>query len=73
MKVPTVVELVHLGLAHPLPVPKGGTVTYRVSDEGHRLMGEAMRANALAAIADGTAAWTQPPSAANRWWTEIHE
>jgi hypothetical protein len=58
--VPSVAELVHLRLATARTVKGIGTV-YHVSDAGHRLMGEAMRANALDAIANGESAWTPPP------------
>jgi hypothetical protein len=44
--VPTVVELTHLGLATARNVKGVGTV-YVVSDRGHAVMGDAMRANAL--------------------------
>jgi hypothetical protein len=45
--VPTVAELEHLGLAHrDTGGQKGQVARVFVTDEGHRLMGEAMRANA---------------------------
>jgi hypothetical protein len=60
MHVPTLAELVHLRLATARTV-KGIGVVYEVSDAGHALMGEAMRANALAAIEAGEADWSPPP------------
>jgi len=48
--VPTVVELAAKGLAHMRPGGKGQMSHYHVSDEGHRLMGEVMRRNALEAL-----------------------
>jgi len=61
-----------MGLARAVTVPKVGT-KYVVSDEGHALMGEVMRRNAQEAIARGDGDWVQPPSAGNRWWTEVHQ
>jgi hypothetical protein len=46
--VPTVAELVGMGLAWPdRSVRKGQVARIHVSDEGHALMGERMRARAL--------------------------
>jgi len=58
--VPTVAELVHLGLARPAAIVKGQAQAFVISDAGHALMGEAMRANALEAIARGDGSWTPP-------------
>ncbi|WKW87103.1 hypothetical protein SEA_NICOLE72_66 [Microbacterium phage Nicole72] len=71
--VPTCEELVRMGLARAVTVPKVGT-KYLISDEGHALMGAAMRANAQEAIARGEGDWVRPPSNENttRWWTEPH-
>jgi len=69
--VPTVLELVELGLAKEVVrmVPAGKTgkkfrreVTHWISPEGHALLGERMRENAEAAIARGEGDWVQPPS-----------
>ena len=35
---------------------------WRITDKGHAMLGEAMRRNALEAIAAGVGDWTQPPS-----------
>lgn len=71
--VPSVADLITLGLAHAdRATPKGGMSRVHVSDEGHALMGAAMRRNAEAALARGEGDWRQPPSTATRWWTEAH-
>ncbi|QGJ92735.1 hypothetical protein QDA04_gp65 [Microbacterium phage Megan] len=72
--VPTCEELVRMGLARAVTVPKVGT-KYEVSDKGHALMGEVMRRNAQEAIARGDGDWVRPPSNSNttRWWTEPHQ
>lgn len=48
MNVPTVLDLAHVGLAHLEMARKGEPDRYRVTDEGHRQMGEAMSRNAQA-------------------------
>ena len=56
MIVPTVADLAHIGLAHrDSSVRKGEVARFLVTDEGHRLMGDAMRANALAIVRGGGA------------------
>jgi hypothetical protein len=63
MHVPTVPELVAMGLAKPvMSTKKGLASTYTVSPEGHALLGEIMRGNAEAAIRRGDGEWTRPPS-----------
>jgi len=57
--VPTLAELAKRRLA--IPLDKTG-VSFRVTDEGHRLMGEAMSLNAKAARERGDGDWVQPPS-----------
>ena len=60
---PTVAELAHRGLAHPISWTKDGIPTrYHVSTEGHALLGRIMRENGLEAQMNGTADWYQPPS-----------
>jgi hypothetical protein len=61
--VPTVPELAHLGLARAVTT-RGQALAYVVSDEGHKMMDDAMRANALEAIAAGEADWSPPPTTA---------
>lgn len=46
VQVPTVPELAHRGLADYQTGGKGQTSFYKVSDQGHREMGEAMHKNA---------------------------
>jgi hypothetical protein len=68
--VPTVLELVQLGLAKEVVrmVPAGKSkkmrrdVTWWISPEGHEVLGAAMRDNAAAALARGEGDWVQPPS-----------
>jgi hypothetical protein len=70
--VPTVPELQQMGEEYAVPLtwvndgtakhPKMRATSWRVTDKGHALMGEAMRANAQAAIARGEGDWQQPPS-----------
>lgn len=72
-RVPTADELVGMGFAErDRMVPKGSLSRIKVSDEGHALMGAAMRRNAQAALARGEGHWEQPPSVATKWWTEPH-
>ncbi|QGJ89481.1 hypothetical protein PBI_SMARTIES_78 [Microbacterium phage Smarties] len=59
--VPTVPELAHRGLADYRPGGKGQMSYYRVSDEGHALLGEIQRRNAAEAIADGAGDWYPEP------------
>jgi hypothetical protein len=67
--VPTAEELVGHGLAEVREVTttlgNGQKRTSRwiwVSEAGHKMMGDAMRQNALEAIASGETAWVRPPS-----------
>jgi len=63
--VPTVSELYALGrhLAYPASyTTKGEPSTWHVTDEGHAMMGAAMRENALEARAAGSADWVRPPN-----------
>lgn len=61
-EVPSVTELAHVGLAHrDISVRKGDVARYRVTDEGHALMGKAMRENAQEAIAAGDGDWYPDP------------
>jgi hypothetical protein len=62
--VPTVAELVLQGLAEAVTVRTGAkqmTQVYKISAEGMALMKEAMRENALEAIANDKGTWTEPP------------
>ena len=63
--VPTVAELYAQGrhLAYPASyTAKGEPSTWCITAEGHKLIGDAMRENALEAIESGETAWRQPPS-----------
>jgi hypothetical protein len=63
--VPTVAELYAMGrhLAYPATYTADGKPsTWRITDEGHALIGAAMSENALEARANGSADWVQPPS-----------
>ena len=54
-----------MGLAQEVEVSTGKKSTakvYRISEEGQKLIYDAMRYNARAAIARGEGEWTQPPS-----------
>lgn len=60
---PTVAELAHRGLAHPIDWTQQGVPTrYAVSEEGHALLGRIMRENGLEQQMNGAADWRQPPS-----------
>lgn len=60
--VPTVRELAHRGLAYPIDWTRDGIPTrWRVTDEGHALLGKIMRQNGLEAQILGLADWTPPP------------
>ena len=60
---PTVRELAHRGLAHPVSWTQDGTPTrYAITPEGHALLGRIMRENGLEAQMNGSADWQQPPS-----------
>lgn len=62
-RIPTAAELVHRGLAHPIGWTKEGRATaYRITDDGHALLGRLMRENGLEAQMRGAAAWRPPPS-----------
>lgn len=64
-RVPTVAELYAMGrhLAYPASyTAKGEPSTWHITPAGHAVMGDAMRENALEAIASGAADWVQPPS-----------
>lgn len=81
--VPTVPELAAMGAEYAVATdrvndgtaksPKMRATRWRVMDAGHALMGAAMRRNGLEARARGDGDWVQPPSAGNRWWTEVHQ
>jgi len=63
--VPTALELVAMGLAHEVVVRTGAKSTakiFRISDEGYRLIREAMAENAAAAVERGEGRWERPPS-----------
>lgn len=72
MHVPTAAELAEMGAQYAVATdwvndgtakkPKPRATRWRISDAGHALIGEAMRANALEALAHGSADWVQPPS-----------
>lgn len=60
---PAVAELARRGLAHPISWTKDGAATrYRITAEGHALLGRIMRENGLEAQMRGSADWVQPPS-----------
>jgi len=64
-RVPTVAELYAMGrhLAYPATYTADGKPsTWFITDAGHAVMGDAMRENALEAVASGAANWVQPPS-----------
>lgn len=62
-RIPTVAELVKRGLAEATGWTREGVPTrYRVTAEGHALLGRLMRENGLEAQINGTADWQQPPS-----------
>jgi hypothetical protein len=64
--VPSVVELVGMGLAKPMSRTKDGDAsTFSISPAGHALLGEIMRSNALEARAAGSADWVRPPNSGN--------
>jgi hypothetical protein len=70
--VPTAAELVKMGLAELITVKTGAKMTsqmYRISTEGMALMRDAMKENALEAIARGETAWVEPPSRPTPWKT----
>lgn len=61
--IPSVADLVKRGLAYAVDWTKEGVPTrYRVTEEGHALLGRLMRENGLEAQINGEADWTQPPS-----------
>jgi hypothetical protein len=61
--IPTVRELAARGLAHAVDWTREGVPTrWRVTEEGHALLGRLMRENGLEAQINGTADWTQPAS-----------
>jgi hypothetical protein len=63
--VPTVSELYALGrhLAYPASyTTKGEPSTWHITPDGHALLGEIMRENALEARAAGSADWVRPPN-----------
>jgi len=63
--VPTAAELYAMGrhLAYPASYTADKKPsTWRITDEGHALMGEVMRENALEARAAGSADWVRPPN-----------
>lgn len=61
--IPTVAELVHRGLAHPTNWTADGKPTrYRITPDGHALLGRLMRENGLEAQMRGEGDWTAPPS-----------
>ena len=62
--VPTVAELVRRGLAHPEWTAGGAVSRYRITPEGHALLGRIMRENGLERQMEGSADWSQPPSRA---------
>jgi len=66
--VPTAEELVVMKLAHKRVTRIGRTSRsyYVISNEGYRLIREAMARNAQRAIARGDGDWVQPPSSRPR-------
>lgn len=74
-RVPTVAELAEMGKEcayatdwrkgkkkHDRPVP----TRWHVTQKGHDLMGQALRARALEAIARGESEWVRPPDSGRR-------
>lgn len=63
--IPTVPELVARGLAHPTDWTAAGVPTrYRITPEGHALLGQLMRENGQELRRAGVGDWVQPPSRA---------
>jgi hypothetical protein len=63
--VPTAAELYAMGrhLAYPASyTAKGQPSTWCITAEGHTMIGDAMRHNALEAVAAGVGNWTRPPN-----------
>jgi DNA-binding PadR family transcriptional regulator len=63
--VPTAAELALEGLAREVVVRTGAKSTakiFRISEEGYRLIREAMAENALEARERGEGSWTRPPN-----------
>lgn len=61
--IPTVAELAHRGLAHPIAWTKDGHPTrYAITPAGHAMLGRLMRENGLEAQIAGDADWTPPPT-----------